>query len=122
MCRHRDNPFSLKAFAAEHRPSLCRLKRYSRLMTAIRAGRTRFRPHCRPARCPLRFAKLAPLGIVPELLVMKEKLFPCGKYKFISAIHALENLIDELHLTFPSRTAEIPQHRLQSPTHTGIVN
>jgi hypothetical protein len=46
---------------------------------------------------------------------MKEKLFPCGEYKFIPAIHTFENLVDELHLSFPSQTAEIPQHRLQSP-------
>jgi hypothetical protein len=32
---------------------------------------------------------------------MEKKLFPCGEYKFIPAIHALENLIDELHTRVP---------------------
>lgn len=84
-------------------------------MTAFRAGCARFRAHCRSARGTLGFAKLAAFGIVPELLVMKEKLFPRGEHKFIPAIHTFENLVDELHHSFPSRVAEKPQYPAQSP-------
>jgi hypothetical protein len=122
MCRNRYDAFPLKAFAAEYRTPLRRFKRNRGLMATIRAGGAGFRAHRRSTRGPLRLTKLATLGIVPELLVMKEKLFPCGEHKLIPAIHTLENLVDELHLSFPSRTAEIPQRRLQSPGPTVIVN
>jgi len=105
----------LKAFAAQYWTPLRRLERNRGLMTAVRAGGAGFRTYRRSARGPLRLAKLAPLRIVPELLVMKEKLFPCGEYKLIPAIHTLKNLVDELHLSFPSRAPEIPQRRLRAP-------
>ncbi len=71
-------------------------------MAAFRAGCARFRAHRRSARRALCLAQLAAFGIVPELLVMKEKLFPGGEYKFIPAIHTFENLVDELHTRSPA--------------------
>jgi len=45
----------------------------------------------------LRFTVLAALRLVLELFIVKEKLLTRGKNKFIPAISALQNLIDELH-------------------------
>jgi hypothetical protein len=77
-------------------------------MSALRTGGAGFCTYCRSAGGPLGLAKLAPLRIVPELLVVKEKLFPRGEYKLIPAIHTFENLVDELHLLSP---AGLPRYR-----------
>lgn len=48
-------------------------------------------------RNPLRFAGLAPLGFVPELLIVEEQLLPGGKDKIRAAVNALQHLILEFH-------------------------
>ncbi|WP_254062368.1 hypothetical protein [Acidobacterium sp. S8] len=52
---------------------------------------------------------------------MKKQLLTGGEYEFIPAIDTFKNFIDEFHLAFPSRAAELPQQRL-STQFTGIVN
>src|SRR5215471_9367959 len=42
-------------------------------------------------------AVLAALGLVFELLVVKEELFPGGKDKICPAVHAFESLVLEFH-------------------------
>jgi hypothetical protein len=49
--------------------------------------------HCNP----LRFATLAPLGFVPELLVVEKQLLPGRKYEFRPAVNALQHLVLEFH-------------------------
>jgi hypothetical protein len=114
MHGHWHDALLLEALATEYRSSLGRLERHSGLLAAIRAGGAGFRAHRRSPGGALRFAKLASLRIIPELLVVKEKLLTGGEYEFIPAIDTLENLIYELHLAFPSPAAEKPQPPAQS--------
>jgi len=108
----RHNPLSLKALAAKHRTPLRRLKRHGCFQAAIRTGGACFRPHRSSPGGALRLAKLASLGIISELLVVKEKLLTCGEYELIPAIHTLENLIDELHN--PRSPAALQSYRSNS--------
>jgi hypothetical protein len=48
-------------------------------------------------RNPLRFAALAPLGFVPELLVVEKQLLPGRKYEIRAAVNALQHLVPEFH-------------------------
>jgi hypothetical protein len=48
-------------------------------------------------RNPLRFAVLAPLGFVPELLVVEKQLLPGREYKIRPAVNALQHLVLEFH-------------------------
>ena len=47
---------------------------------------------------PFDLALLATLGIILELLVMKEELLARGKDKIVSAIHAFQYLVNKLHI------------------------
>jgi hypothetical protein len=48
-------------------------------------------------RSPLRFAALAPLGFVPELLIVEKHLLPGGKNEIRPAVDALQHLVLEFH-------------------------
>jgi hypothetical protein len=48
-------------------------------------------------RRPLRFAALAPLGFVPELLIVEKHLLPGGKNEIRPAVDALQHLVLEFH-------------------------
>ena len=50
---------------------------------------------------PFAFAVFAAFGFVLELFIVKEELFASGENKICAAIHALENLVLELHLRVP---------------------
>ena len=66
---------------------------------------------------PFAFAVFAAFGFVLELFIVKEELFASGENKVCAAIHALENLVLELHESapFPAFTAGNPEEhaRLQ---------
>jgi hypothetical protein len=49
------------------------------------------------SRHSLRFAALAPLGLVPELLIVEKHLLPGGKYEIRPAVDALQHLVLEFH-------------------------
>jgi len=87
----------LEALAAKHRASLRRLEWNSGFCAALRAGGPGFRPGAAAAGGALGLAVLTSLGIVLELLVVKEKLLTGGENKVAAAIRALQNLIDEVH-------------------------
>jgi hypothetical protein len=55
------------------------------------------RRRCAEHRNPLGFASLTALGLILELLIMKEELFPGGENELTSAIHALQHLVLKLH-------------------------
>jgi len=48
-------------------------------------------------RYPLGLASLAAFGLVPELLIVKEQLFPGGENEFIPTVDALEHLVLKFH-------------------------
>jgi len=45
----------------------------------------------------LRFADLAPLGFVPELLIVEKQLLPGREDKIRAAVDALQHLVLEFH-------------------------
>jgi len=96
----------LEAFTAEHRTPLRRAERNSCFLPALRAGCFGFRPlevigaWARALRA-LGFAVLAPLGLVFEALIGEKHLFAGGKYKFCTALRALQDLIPVLHVWLP---------------------
>ena len=88
----------LEARAAQHRAALRRLERNGRFRAAFAADGTSFCPYPSPGTgCALDLALLASLGIVLELFVMEEELLSRGKDEIISAVHALQYFVDELH-------------------------
>jgi hypothetical protein len=92
----------LEAGSAQNRPALRRLERNCRLHLALRANRPRLSPHARTGACsPLRLALFTALGIVLELLIVKEKLFSGCENEITSAIYAIQHLVDELHPRVP---------------------
>ena len=105
----------LEALAAEYRTTLGRLEGHSGFHAAVRAGRAGLGAYGCSTRCAFSLALLASFWIVLKLFVVEKQLLASGEYKLIPAIHTLKNLVDELHLSFPSRAAEIPQRRLRAP-------
>jgi hypothetical protein len=103
----------LKTLAAKHRTALGRLKGNRGLFAAMRAVGARLnflvavrggRAYCGGA---FRFARLAALGFVLELFVVKEELFARGEKKFRAAIDALQQPVLEFHCEkspFPLRS------------------
>jgi hypothetical protein len=87
-----------KALAAIDWPALCWLKWHRGFPTALRAGGHGFRFGKARGRGALAFgfAILATLGLVFEIFVVEEVLFPRCKDKLRSAINALENAILKL--------------------------
>src|SRR5206468_7311010 len=83
------------------------LERHGRFLAARRAVRGRFHAlaHAaghRPVR-PLGFAALATLGLVLEVLVGEELLFPRRPDELRAAVHARKNPVLELHRSLPRR-------------------
>src|SRR5262245_34047548 len=82
----------LEALLAEHRTTLSRTERNGGFLTACRARGlslhplTRRRSSTGPV-CPLCLARLAPLGLVLELLVGKEQLFTSCPDELRPAVH-----------------------------------
>ena len=102
-------PSLLEALPAKHRAPLGRPERNRSFLPALRTGGFRFRPHL-PATAafgPLRFAAFTSLWFVLEALVREEHLFPGGKYKFGTALRALQHLVVEFHLPLPPCPASI---------------
>jgi hypothetical protein len=48
-------------------------------------------------RNPLRLAALAPLGLVPELLIVEKQLLPGREDEIRAAVNALQHLVLEFH-------------------------
>src|SRR5664279_1178171 len=115
----------LEAGSAKHGPALGRLERNRCLHLALRAHGSRLCPDSRTGACsPLRLALLTAFGIVLELLVVEEKLFTCCEYEIASAVHALQHLVDELHLRVPRaapRTANEATAPRPSPKEKSLV-
>jgi len=97
------SPFLLEALAAEYRPALGGLKRHCGLFAALRAIGTgfHFRISTRSGdpqrRCPLPLAGLAAFGLVLELFVVEEELFPGCEYELGTAVYTLQDLVLEFH-------------------------
>jgi hypothetical protein len=101
-------PLLLKALPAKDRPPLRRLEGNRCLLAALRTSRSGFGlrrrlPGDRRTQYgnALSLACLATFGFVLELLVVKEKLFACGKNKVRPAVNTLQHLILEVHPLTP---------------------
>jgi hypothetical protein len=97
-------PFLAETLAAENRPALSGPERHRCFFAALRANSaglnfrmSRARGRKSQDRHPLCLATLAALGLVPELLVVKKKLFAGGEDKICAAINALEHPVLEFH-------------------------
>ena len=117
MNYRRYNTLPLKTLAAKHGTSLRRLEWHGCFRAAIRACGTCFRTHRRPPGGALCLAELASLRVVSELFIVEEKLLTGGKDEIVSAIDALENLIDELHTRVPQPRCRATAATAQSPIH-----
>ena len=103
--RRSRRPPLLEAIPAQHRTSLRRTERHRGFFAALRTNgsglgpRRTMMPAARRSqgRNSLRFAALAPLGLVPELLIVEKHLFPGGKNKVRPAVDALQHLVLKLH-------------------------
>lgn len=93
----RSRPPLLEALAAEDRTALRGFERNCRLLAALRAEGGGFHLHVTRApaqsRVALRFAPLAALRFVLEVLVGKKQLLPRGKDEFRAAINALQDSV-----------------------------
>lgn len=97
-------PLLLKTFAAENRPSLRWLEGNGGVLSTLGtcgagfcfSGRLSWdrRPQNGDAFC---FTGLATFWLVFELLVVKEKLFACGKNKVGTAVDTLEYFVLKFH-------------------------
>jgi len=98
-------PPLLEAIPAKHRSSLRRPERNRGFFAALRtngmgfgSGRTALpATACAKIRNPLRLAALAPLGFIPELLIVEKHLFAGGKNEVRPAVDALQHLVLKLH-------------------------
>ena len=107
LCARRRRAPLLETLAAEYGTSLRRLERHGRFFAAAGARRPGLYLVVRVApalaggrakgRCPLRFARLATLGLVLELFVVEEELLAGGKNEIGPAVNAFESLILEFH-------------------------
>jgi hypothetical protein len=101
-----DDPFLLEALAAEDRTALGRLEGHSGFRAAIRTGSAGLGAYGCSTRGALGLALLASFGIVLKLFVVEKQLLASGEYKLIPAIHTFQNLIDEFHRAFSSRSCQ----------------
>ena len=97
------SPFLLETLPAKYWPALCRLERNSRFLAASRTigagldlGVTGSRSSAH-ACGPFGLARLAALGLVLELFVVEEELFPGSEDEIAAAIDTLQNLVLEFH-------------------------
>ena len=94
----------LEALPAKHWTSLRRLERHGGFPLAPGADRFGFNSLVVAAILwqsqglgPFAFAVFAAFGFVLELFIVKEELFASGEDEIGAAVHALENLVLELH-------------------------
>ena len=94
----------LKALSAKHWTSLRRLERHGGFPLAPGADRFGFNSLVVAAILwqsqglgPFAFTVFAAFGFVLELFIVKEELFASGEDEIGAAVHALENLVLELH-------------------------
>ncbi len=112
-CRSACGTTLLEAFAAEHRASLRWLERDGGLFSAMRAVGARLHflvavDRTRAYRSDaFGLARLAALGLIPELLVVEEELFAGGEEKLRAAIDALEQPVLEFHVRSPRPSCEL---------------
>lgn len=97
----------LKAAPAQNGTALSRLEGDGGFRAALRANGACLRAHRAGAGCPFGLALFAALGVVLELLVEEEELLTRSEHEIVPAVHAFENLVDELH-PLPSPLAEAP--------------
>src|SRR5262249_13325856 len=98
--RSTQRPPLLEAFAAVHGPALRGLEGNRRFLPALRAGRFRFGALVVPGArvlSALRFAGLAPLGLVLEALVGEKHLLASSEDKLCATFRAFQNLIVVFH-------------------------
>ncbi len=89
------HPMLLETLPAKNRPALCWPEGHCSFFPALRTDRSGLRPLA-AARCrliPLRLAGLAPLRIIPEMLIGEESLFSCREDEILTAVHALQGSI-----------------------------
>src|ERR1051326_9109480 len=118
----RCSPLLLEAFPAKYRASLRRLERNSGFLAALRTDGPRFdlriaagsRSGSQHAG-PLRFARLTPLGLVLELLVVEKQLLPGSENKIRAAVHALQSLVLEFHWKSSLQPTTPVRRRLSDP-------
>jgi len=98
----------LEALSAKHRASLCRPEGNCGFLSALRAGRLRFRPHLPAVAAPttaafrsFRFAAFTSLRFVFETFVREKHLFAGRKYKLGAALRTLQNPVMKFHLWLP---------------------
>jgi len=108
LCRRSSCLACLEALATKHRPALCGLERHCSFALAPGTDRPGFHPlrvtaALRQAKRlgALVLAGLAAFWLIFELLIVEEKLFAGCEDEVGSAIDTLQNLILELHETFP---------------------
>jgi hypothetical protein len=92
----------LETFAAVYRAALGRLEGNSGFFSALRANGLGLDPlkssgNRDSALRAIRFAGLAPLGLILEALVGEEHLLACCEYKLRTAFRTLQNLIVVFH-------------------------
>jgi len=111
VCRssgRRGCPSRTEAFAAEDGAALGGTERHCSFFSAARTGGLSLnlgvavalsgRGRCAEYRNPFGLAGFATLGLVLELLVVEEKLFPGGEHKITPTIDTLQHLVLKFHL------------------------
>ena len=96
-----DIALGLETMAAQNRPALGRQKWDGGFGAALRTGRAGLGPRARGSRNPLRLARLATLGIVPELLLVEEQLLSRREHEVAATIDTFEDSIGKFHSVFP---------------------
>jgi hypothetical protein len=91
----------LEAGTAKHRSTLRRFERHSGFYAAFRTCGSSLGANPLAAANSLRFALLAALGVVLELLVEEEDLFAGSKNKLGATVDALQYAIGEFHGRLP---------------------
>jgi len=121
LSRGRRGPLLLEAFPAKYRASLRRLERDRGFLAALGADRPRFYFRIAARRSlraqhagPLRLARLTPLGLVLELLIVEEQLLPSSEHEIRAAVHALQNLVLEFHGRAPFSPQPVRRHAIGS--------
>ena len=107
----------LETGAAKHWPALRGLKWDRSLRPALRAGRPRLCTDSGIPACALGFALFTTLGVVFELLVVKEELLACREYEIGAAVNTLQYSILEFHGRLPNRELHRSGH---SPVNNAV--
>jgi hypothetical protein len=101
----------LETGPTEHRTTLRGLERNGRFGGAFRTHSPGFRTYAvAGSGHALDLALFTPLGIVLELFVVKEELLAGGKNEVVTAIRALQNLVDKIHYASPRTCLGIFQY------------